>query len=67
MTILNRITKELDSRGLFYKVLLDQRHKKSNNIIILKNGLSARVEEETPGRIEGGLGKAARERIVRRK
>ena len=43
MTILNRITKELDSRGLFYKVLLDQRHKKSNNIIINKNGFFSRL------------------------
>lgn len=44
MIILNRITKELDSEGLKYLVLLDHRHKPSKKTVILDKGISKRFK-----------------------
>jgi len=42
LTILDRIIKELDSKKLQYKVLLDERHQPRKNIIILNKGILSR-------------------------
>ena len=42
VVILNRITKELDSEGLKYMLLLDHRHKPRKNTIILNKGILKR-------------------------